>query len=186
MTIDVLSPEFDRRMVAQNKEFDACAELSKQYCFLARTPVVDDYYPQARHCYESALRSFIDALHSNGRFHTVKGDDFMMQLREKNASRGKRWHPSGLVSWSLSDWFTAMAGEVGELGNIVKKLNRARDGLKGNKETPEQLRVMLGKEVADILIYLDLFCQVAGIDLVAATCEKFNEVSERNGFPERL
>lgn len=115
-----------------------------------------------------------------------QGTDFMTRLHEQNASRGKRWHPSGLVSWSLSDWFTAMAGEVGELGNIVKKLNRARDGLKGNKETPEQLRVMLGKEAADILIYLELFCQVAGIDLVQATREKFNEVSERNGFPERL
>jgi len=112
--------------------------------------------------------------------------DFMSRLHEANASRGKRWHPSGLVSWSLSDWFTAMAGEVGELGNVVKKLNRARDGLKGNKETAEELRAMLAKEAADILIYLELFSQVAGFDLVEATREKFNEVSERNGFPERL
>lgn len=185
MTID--GPEFDRRLALQNKEFDACAELAKQWGRLKYTPPVDDDYPEVRRCYESALRSFIEALRENGRFSLyLEVNDFMTRLHEQNASRGKRWHPSGLVSWSLSDWFTAMAGEVGELGNIVKKLNRARDGLKGNKETPEQLRVMLAKEVADILIYLELFCQVAGIDLVAATRLKFNEVSERNGFPERL
>lgn len=112
--------------------------------------------------------------------------DFMTCLHEANAARGKRWHPSGLVSWSLSDWFTALAGEVGELGNVVKKLNRARDGLKGNKETQAQLRDMLAAEAADIFIYLELFAQVAGFDLVQVTVDKFNEVSERNGFPERL
>lgn len=28
--------------------------------------------------------------------------------------------------WSLSDWMTALTGEVGEAANIVKKLNRHR------------------------------------------------------------
>lgn len=28
--------------------------------------------------------------------------DFVLRLHEQNASRGKRWHPSGLVSWSLA------------------------------------------------------------------------------------
>lgn len=186
MTIDVLSPEFDRRLALQNKEFDACAKLARQFGRLQMTPPVDDDYPEVRHCYESALRSFIEAMRENGRFPDIQPGDFMERLNIQNRSRGKRWHPSGLVSWSLSDWFTAMAGEVGELGNVVKKLNRARDGLAGNKESVGELSQMLWKEAADILIYLELFCQVAGIDLVAATREKFNEVSERNGFPERL
>lgn len=195
MTIDVLSPEFDRRMAAQNKEFDACAKLTEQYRRITLTPVVDDDYSEVRHFYESALRDFIDALQDNDRFPgNVKksvpvesvANDFMSRLHEQNLSRGKRWRPSGHVSWSLSDWFTAMAGEVGELGNVVKKLNRARDGLAGNKESVGELSQMLWKEAADILIYLELFCQAAGVDLVRATREKFNEVSERNGFPERL
>lgn len=174
------------RIALQNIEFDALRQLNKDFERLCLTPPVDDDYPQVRQGYESGLGFFIDALRANGRLAPVQSQDFMMRLHRENASRGKRWHPSGLVSWSLSDWFTAMAGEVGELGNVVKKLNRARDGLKGNKESEPQLRAMLAKEAADILIYLELFAQVAGFDLVQATREKFNEVSERHGFPERL
>lgn len=36
MTIDVLSPEFDRRIAAQNKEFDACAKLAERNGFPER------------------------------------------------------------------------------------------------------------------------------------------------------
>ena len=181
--IDVLSPEFDRRMGLQQKEFDAVKQLAKDWDRLSMTPPVDDDYSEVRHAYESGLSALIDALRANGR---LAERDFMSRLHEANASRGKRWHPSGLVSWSLSDWFTAMAGEVGELGNVIKKLNRARDGLKGNRESVAELEAMLPKECADVLIYLELFAQVAGFNLVAATRDKFNEVSERNGFPERL
>jgi len=97
-----------------------------------------------------------------------------------------RWHPAGLRSWSLSDWYTALAGECGEAGNVIKKLNRVRDGIVGNKETPEQLRQSLGDELADVYLYLDLLAQAAEIDLPAAIERKFNAVSERHGFPERL
>jgi NTP pyrophosphatase (non-canonical NTP hydrolase) len=103
-----------------------------------------------------------------------------------NKSRALRWHPNGLESWSLSDWCVAVVGEVGELCNVVKKMNRARDGLVGNKETPEELRAMLLKEFADVVIYLDLLAQREKINIADAVRAKFNEVSERNGFPERL
>jgi NTP pyrophosphatase (non-canonical NTP hydrolase) len=103
-----------------------------------------------------------------------------------NLKRCLRWHPAGLKSWSLSDWFTAFAGEVGEMGNVIKKLNRVRDGMVGNKETPEELSRALGKEIADCYIYLDLLAQAADVDLEEVVRLKFNEVSVRNGFPERL
>ena len=48
-----------------------------------------------------------------------------------------------LSSWSLSDWITAVTGELGEAANIAKKLNRVRDGIPGNKETESDLRSML-------------------------------------------
>lgn len=108
------------------------------------------------------------------------------RVSEVSLNRCLRWHPGGLNSWSLSDWFTALAGEVGEAGNVIKKLNRVRDGMVGNRETPDYLRVALGKELADCYLYLDLLAQAAGVDLAEAVCEKFNEVSTRNGFPERL
>lgn len=107
-------------------------------------------------------------------------------LRHANRERCKRWHPGGVADWSLSDWMTATAGELGEAANVIKKLNRVRDSLPGNKETPEQLREMLGKELADTAIYLDLLAEAAGVDLAQAVVDKFNEVSVRNGFPDRL
>jgi len=110
----------------------------------------------------------------------------IQHISRVNLERCQRWHVSGLNSWSLSDWFTAFAGEVGELGNVIKKLNRVRDGMVGNKVTPEQLRVALGEEIADCYLYLDLLAQAAGVDLAVVVRDKFNEVSHRNGFPERL
>jgi NTP pyrophosphatase (non-canonical NTP hydrolase) len=112
--------------------------------------------------------------------------DFLRNFSRVNKARAERWHPKGLNSWSLSDWFTALAGEVGELGNVVKKLNRERDGLKGNKESMTELQIALWKEAADVYTYLDLFCQAAGMDLQTAIAHKFNEVSIKHGFPERL
>jgi NTP pyrophosphatase (non-canonical NTP hydrolase) len=92
-------------------------------------------------------------------------------------------HP--LSSWSLSDWFTATMGELGEAANVAKKLNRVRDGIPGNGDvTPEQLREQLAEELADTYAYLDLTAQAAGIDLETAVIDKFNKVSERIGYKE--
>lgn len=103
-----------------------------------------------------------------------------------NLRRCQRWHPGGITSWSLSDWAVALAGELGEACDVIKKLNRARDGLIGNRMNEEELLAELPKELADIYLYLDLLAQAAGIDLAAAVRAKFNEVSDRNGFPEKL
>lgn len=112
--------------------------------------------------------------------------DTIDRLTRVSIERAKRWHPRGLESWSLSDWFTALAGELGELGNVIKKMNRSRDYMKGNREPDAMLPRMLEDETADTFLYLLLFARVAGIDLYAATCRKFNETSQRVGFPERL
>lgn len=108
-------------------------------------------------------------------------------LRNANLCRVTRFHPNGgLNEWSLSDWGIAAAGEMGEALNVVKKLNRERDGAPGNTAPEAALRVMLAHEIADTLIYLDLLAARAGVDLEAAVVEKFNIVSARMGFPERL
>lgn len=110
-------------------------------------------------------------------------------LRTVNRQRSDRWHPAGLQSWTLSDWCVAFMGEAGELCNVVKKMNRLRDGLVGNQNTDAsaaELQWKLAMEIADAAIYLDLLAQREGIVLEDAIVEKFNIVSERNGFPERL
>ncbi len=61
--------------------------------------------------------------------------------------------------WSLNDWLTALVGEV---------------------------RQDLADELADVLTYLVILSEVAGIDLSRATLHKWNKVSARVGYPERL
>lgn len=89
-------------------------------------------------------------------------------------------HP--LANWSLSDWMTATLGELGEAANVLKKLNRVRDGVPGNRETPDELRQMFADELADAYIYLDLLAQAAGIDLPDAIRSKFNQTSAKIGY----
>ena len=89
-----------------------------------------------------------------------------------------------LNDWSLSDWMTAVAGELGEAANVVKKLNRVRDGIPGNKETEAELRAALAEEIADTVIYLDLLAQAAGFDLETIRDAKFAKTSAKIGYVE--
>lgn len=112
--------------------------------------------------------------------------DSMQRISEINMARCDRWHSPGSRQWSLSEWAVAVTGELGEACNIIKKLNRAHDGVIGNKETESELHVALEKEIADTFIYLDLLASHSGLDLFTAVRAKFNETSEKHGFPERL
>lgn len=107
-------------------------------------------------------------------------------LRVANMARCQRWHPRGLSEWSCSDWGVATGGELGEALNVVKKLNRYRDGIPGNEASEEELRAHLADELADVAIYLDIWAASEGIDLAAAIASKFNRTSMKVGFPERL
>lgn len=91
-----------------------------------------------------------------------------------------------LDAWSMSEWMVAMFGEFGEAANIVKKLNRDRDGFQSfNKgATKDDLMEQLGDELGDGLSYLILFCYAAGIDLLAVTEKKFDKVSKEKGYVE--
>ena len=108
------------------------------------------------------------------------------RLHDTSLARCQRWHPGGIHDWSLSDWGVALVGEIGEACNIIKKLNRERDGIAGNQELSSELRDKLSDELADSLIYLDLLASAAGVDLEKAVVDKFNSVSVKMGFPDRL
>lgn len=88
-----------------------------------------------------------------------------------------------MSDWSLSDWMTATLGELGEAANVLKKLNRYRDGLGHlNKESESDLRLFFGKELADAFIYLDLMAQAAGLSLHEIVPAKFAETSAKIGY----
>lgn len=111
-----------------------------------------------------------------------------MSFSERNRSRSESatGFNHRLDSWSLSDWMTATTGELGEAANLIKKLNRVRDGIPGNSETPEQLRAQLADEIADVAIYLDLLSQAAGFDLETIREAKFAKTSLKIGYHESV
>lgn len=97
-----------------------------------------------------------------------------------------------LNDWTISDWACAMAGEAGEIYNAVKKLNRLRDNLPSKNEPERQIDSYeeavskIGEEIADTVLYLNLLSIRLGINLENEIKKKFNSVSEKYGFPERL
>lgn len=111
-----------------------------------------------------------------------------MTFSERNRLRCES--PKGfnhkLESWSLGDWMTAVTGELGEAANIVKKLNRIRDGVPGNKpeETKDRLEHDLCDELADVYIYLDLLAQRLGLNLLGHVETKFQRTSRKIGYEE--
>lgn len=104
-----------------------------------------------------------------------------------NRSRSTRWHAKGTEPWTGADWSNAMCGEAGEAANVVKKLRRAETGMAGARDPhPTVLVEDLADELADTFLYLDLVADHYGIDLAKAIVSKFNRVSDREGFAERL
>lgn len=110
------------------------------------------------------------------------------EFSDTNRKRCERWHP-GFPNdgWTGADWSNAMQGEAGEAGNKVKKLRRIETGLLAAAgDTREQLLGELADEIGDTFAYLDLLAQFYNLDLAACVVDKFNRVSVREGFPERL
>lgn len=113
------------------------------------------------------------------------GDLSFQKFAKTVRARADRWFP--IERWSGSDWATALAGETGEVCDVVKKLNRADVGRPGKNDPPrEELMHELGREIADVITYANLLAQRYGVDVAEACVKKFNDVSLREGFPERL
>lgn len=107
-------------------------------------------------------------------FNTLRGANTTRLSQFKN-SKGEPAHsqPDG-SDWSLGEWCNAVAGELGEAANIIKKIRRGDVSL-------DDVRQDLAYELADVVTYLDILAMQAGIDLGRATKDKFNLVSERVG-----
>lgn len=111
-------------------------------------------------------------------------EQFSAENRARCESRSGFNHP--LSGWSTSDWMTALVGEVGEAANVVKKLNRYRDGVPGNKVSEAELRDQLRRELGDVFVYLDLMAQSLGFSIVDAATEVFNAKSADIGYAVRI
>ena len=176
-----------------NERWELLSQLRRQADRLSMTAPVDDDFPEIKHYYDSAEHAYYQCCKKQGVLDypsdfspTETLPDSLRRIRDINLRRAERWHPRGITEWSLSDWGVALAGETGELCNIIKKLNRYRDKLIGNREPISELRAELANEIADVFIYLQILSESERIDLYTAIKAKFNAVSEKHGFPERL
>lgn len=111
----------------------------------------------------------------------------LRDLRAVNVTRAYRWHGEQ-DTWTGADWSNAMCGEAGETANMVKKLRRIETGVQQPADalSRDELVYGLGDEIADVIIYADLLARYYAIDLAEAVRRKFNIVSDRYGFPDRL
>jgi len=92
-----------------------------------------------------------------------------------NAARCEiSWH--AVNEWQPERWALAIAGETGELCNLIKKK------IRGDKIDDADIL----KEIADIVTYCDLLCTRMNADLGAVVIAKFNEVSDRVGSDIKL
>ena len=102
-----------------------------------------------------------------------------------NAARSARWM-AGTPGWTTLEIAGELAGEVGELANVCKKIRRSEMGVPGNKVSDDELYLMARGELGDVMIVLMLTASKLGIDLQEAVRDAFNAKSEQMGFPERL
>ena len=140
--------------------------------------------------------------------------EFFENFRKQNKLRCEsiEGFNHSINSWSQDDWVVALVGEFGEAMNVIKKLNRLRDGLTVDIVTKEKLLIDLGNELADCFCYADLLmesitnnikpkCLTAiraiytlnierFIDVLVCYAkkydidlQKFNKISNRIGYP---
>ena len=77
--------------------------------------------------------------------------------------------------WPFQNWALAIAGEAGELCNLVKKC------LRGDF-TIEEKRSEILAELADVMTYCDLAMSALDADTASELKGKFDEVSRRIGW----
>lgn len=106
--------------------------------------------------------------------------DQLTALRQANLTRDKEWDPEDKISYSFRG--CELAGEVGELCNQLKKVERIKLGLKGSK--PDFDNIV--EELADVIICTDLIAMDCGVDLWAAVRQKFNKTSDERKLTVKL
>lgn len=73
--------------------------------------------------------------------------------------------------WTFVDWGLAMAGEAGEVCNVLKKKKR------GDRITDEQIK----EEIGGLMVYIALLADSLGLSLQDCCVYAFNDVSKRRG-----
>lgn len=96
------------------------------------------------------------------------------EFQEMNRTRcDEAFHPT--KEWPIQNWALAIAGEAGELCNLVKKVIRG-------DFTLEEKRQEILEEIADVMTYCDLAMTHLDADTATELMAKFDKVSARIGY----
>lgn len=111
--------------------------------------------------------------------------DTLTELRELNTKRHPYFGMGEIKEVSIEFKTLELLGETGEVANVVKKILRGDEYVLDKKEqiTPIQLLV---RELADVIICVDLLAAKYDIDLVDAVKKKFDKTSDDRGYPVRF
>ena len=101
-------------------------------------------------------------------------------LRYANVQRNKEWDPDGQITAVFRG--LELAGEIGELCNMIKKLERERMGLLGSRVG----LIDLAYEMGDCQVCLDQLAMHYSVDLDITVKHIFNRKSEEQGFLTRI
>lgn len=96
------------------------------------------------------------------------------RLQQTNKLRCEKAFGREVKDWNAEQWACAIAGEAGELCNIVKKVFRGDFAL-------NEVRGEILEEIADIITYCDLMMTFLDADTGTEVAKKFNKVSARRG-----
>lgn len=99
---------------------------------------------------------------------------FNVERSEAPKEQGGFGHKLDL--WTPAEWGNALAGETGELCNLLKKIRR------GDIVNPLEVE----DECCDVLSYLDLTAASVNIDLAKAVIRKWDYVSMSRGYEKLL
>lgn len=112
---------------------------------------------------------------------------FLRELRWANVRRAPDFHAGNLNDWSPAERGNELAGEVGELCNVLKKLLRlSKSPLPHDSAKLLQLIAHAREELADVFISADLIGAQLGIDVEEAVRSKFNATSAKIGSKVKL
>lgn len=112
-------------------------------------------------------------------FSTLRGANLARIPTFRNKHGDLAHSESDGSDWSPAEWLQAMVGELGEYANKRKKFERG-------DLTEEEFSIEAAKELADVMIYLDILAYQVGVDLGQAVIDKFNEVSDRVNSPVKI
>jgi NTP pyrophosphatase (non-canonical NTP hydrolase) len=105
-----------------------------------------------------------------------KAGSRLWELAKECMKDSKRWFPG--TAPSVFHHCLALAGEVGELANILKKIDRGDFQI-----TDAAVRRMMAMELTDVFIYVLNIASVLGVDLEETYKMKRMENERRFGKP---